>query len=215
MRDKKQTGLVTASRSIPFLDSILSLAETLGVPKLFAWFALIAGPTAVSVWAFIVSALPMWALTLLSIAAFGVVAFALEKILSLAAGVKARLEVDREELAQEAERVARETRSLIAQHRPDIQKAWNEMPRGDDFVRGRGDYEVALGRLIEQYRYRHETDAWKVIHAVDYIVGLEKSDTWRIAHGVRSDNDLEEMATFLTQCAGWLRYGRKSKQMGT
>jgi len=164
-----------------------------------------------SVWAYIESALPMWALAIVAVAALGVLAFALEKVLSLAAGVKARLEVDREELAEEAERVARETRSLMAQHRAEIQKAWHAMAQGDNFWGKRQEHEIAVSRLIEQYRYRYETDAWRVINAVDYVVGLKQDDIWRIAHGVRSDVDLEEMASLLTQCAGWLRYGRKSQ----
>lgn len=196
--DRKRSLL----RHIPFVDSLTSLSAQLGISPYITRAFWIGVSVVMPIWAYISSALPIWALVLVAILALGIVAFALEKILALAAGSRARLELDRDALADEALQLSENIRRLLGQHTPLIRRRSTVQ----DYEVAQREQEAAIGRLVEEYRYKYDADLWRIIGEADQIIGLTRSDLWDISHGVSHDRDIEERAVFLSKLASWVRY---------
>lgn len=165
------------------------------------------GSLALIIWAYLYSALPPWGLAIVGIVVFGLLCWATTQFLQLLLGLKTRAALDEESLAAEADRLSSKILALGGRHYAQIQKAW-----WADCENGKaGSRELhtdAVGRLVSEYSAEYEADVWKVITAADFIYGMDKSEMWRVQHGVRSDHDLQEIAQLMSRIAGRARYGK-------
>jgi len=196
-------------KAIPFLDSLLSVGGQLGVNQAILLVLAFLGPIVMTIWAAIYSQLPPWALVLVFIGAFGIIAKSSTKVLEFIDRAKNRLALDEAGLGDEADRLSSKIRALLGRHRADIQNAWWSDSQKEDF--GRENHTIAVGRLISEFSREFEADAWNVILAADHIYGLDDGQLWRLQHGVTNESDIHLIANMISQIATWSRYGKPNR----
>jgi hypothetical protein len=199
---------VRLAGGVSVIDTVWSLADRMGISTVI-WISLsILGTSVLTVGVFIWERLPWWGSALIALSLIPIVSAALYFVAGFILKVRQFREVeplDRAALALEAETLSQQINSLVAEHYAAIQAGWNSvaMDRAS-----RDEHTQAVGKLVERYGERFAAKAWRIVNDADKLLNFNRHDLWLVSHGVRSENDITEMAMFLGKTASDLRYGK-------
>jgi hypothetical protein len=193
---------------IPFIDSFISLAQSLGIPKFLLAGIPLVGGAIYSVWGWVSGNVPPVVLVALSLwVAAGIAALTYWVMGAVIRwrGLKNYSMIDKDALAEEAERLSEKIFALLAEFRGPLDLAWEADCRKRTGPRTK--QKEVTGRLLEKYGLLYEGEAWRIIDTGQREVDVGDNLLWRLKHGARGADDLHDMALALTRVASQLRYG--------
>jgi hypothetical protein len=195
------------AKRIPFIDSVFSLANALGVNKIILGLGAPAVSALLAAWSWLRSDFPPWAIPLGFAAALFLVLGVINWLLGIILRAKQLRQievVDRVGLAAEAEYLSKQIFALAGEHAGAIQAGfWADSPGPT-----RNHQYAAVGKLVEKYSERFEGKAWAIIYAATKLGLYDQRFHFFAPSGSQSDHSIREMAQFLARLASDLRYGK-------
>lgn len=114
--------------------------------------------------------------------------------------------VDRVELADRADAIAAKAFRIYGQWEADHSRAWEDDSSDDRF---NNKTLVVKERYIARFADEILPEAWQVISEAKKYISLDRSDLWKIEHGVSHKQSLHDMVVLLQGIGATLRTGRE------
>lgn len=206
-------------KRIPYAESLRSFLEQWGLWPILGYAISFVAAVAVSVWAWLESHLPYWAIACVFLAVFAGLLFAINQGYGFIVKRKqSRLidqvvTIDRESLANELEEISRKIAALVGEFRGPMQEAWWKESMNRDPGAVRASYARIEGQLIEKYSYRHAADVWRLIRRAMKVTPIDRGELWQIQHGARSEHDMMNIYMFLAALADDVRSPKQTLPM--
>jgi hypothetical protein len=216
MAKQGKSHTISIWRKIPFVESMFSISEQLGITPLLKIIGAIVGGLIAAMAAYVWSNLEPWALILIGISAVGITGWTIERVLLAylrSKQLRGMETIDRIELAEEMEAMSHNIFALLAEHEGPMKAAWwaDAENRNDSFATGK--HREAQSKLVEKYGERHLAKSWQLILKAKRVVSIGDDAMWPLRPSSLDSYSIPDMGHLLSNIAAKLRYGEIKKEL--